>query len=84
MSYFLKGKNDYSVYVYKDGYKRLFTEYVHSIYKYVQWLKVKGIDWDYVLVFCRRDRQIICYYKNGYFIDNYPDELKHGRRKSNW
>lgn len=84
MSYFLKGKNDYSCTVYLGGQKRLFTEFVQDIYKYAQWLKRNAIDWDYILVFCRRDRQIICYYKNGDYLDPFPDELKHGRRKPNW
>lgn len=84
MSYFLKDKNDYSVYVYKDGQKRLFSEFVHDIYKYSLWLKRNGIMWDYLLVFCRRDRQIMCYYKNGDYLHAKPDSGNMGRRKSNW
>lgn len=79
-----KNKNDYSVTVYNDGEKRLFTEYVHSIYAYTQWLHKQSITWDYILVFVRRSRNILCYYRNGDFIDSKPNYLKRGRIKQNW
>ncbi|POS01579.1 hypothetical protein Q361_10939 [Flavobacterium croceum DSM 17960] len=79
-----KNKNDYSVTVFKDREKRLFTEYVHSIYAYVTWLKNQKIDWDYILVYVRRSRLPLCYYQNGDFIDSKPNYQTRGRVKPNW
>jgi hypothetical protein len=80
----LKNKNDYSVQVYFNRNKRLFTEYVHSLYQYVQWLQKKGIQWDYILVYVRRSRNILCYYKNGDFIHSKPNYNIRGRTKQGW
>jgi hypothetical protein len=79
-----KKKNDYSVTVYQNQEKRLFTEYVHNIYAYGQWLQKQSIAWDYLLVYVRRTRQILCYYKNGDFLDSYPTFQSRGRVKNNW
>lgn len=77
-------KNDYSVQVYLNNEKRLFTEYVHSIYAYTQWLNKQGIIWDYILVYVRRTRAVLCYYKNGDFIDSKPNFITRGRIKQGW
>ncbi|KRD10504.1 hypothetical protein ASE21_12460 [Flavobacterium sp. Root901] len=77
-------KNDYSVQVYLNNEKRLFTEYVHSIYAYTQWLNKQGISWDYILVYVRRTRAVLCYYKNGDFIDSKPNFTTRGRTKQGW
>lgn len=77
-------KNDYSIQVYTNREKRVFTEYVHSIYAYTQWLNKKGILWDYILVYVRRSRNILCYYKNGDFIHSKPNYSMRGRIKQNW
>lgn len=77
-------KNDYSVTVYYNNEKRLFTFYVHSIYSYVQWLHRQGIDWHYILVYVRRSRQVLCYYKNGDYIHSKPNFEMRGRIKSGW
>lgn len=79
-----KKKNDYSVTVFQNGEKRLFTEYVHSIYAYSQWLQKQSIDWDYILVYVRRSRNILCYYQNGDFLDSYPNYNQRGRIKQGW
>jgi hypothetical protein len=80
----LKGKNDYSVTVYQGNNKRLFTEYVHSIYAYSQWLNKQSIQWDYIIVHVRRTRKILCYYKFGDFLHSAPDFEIKGRTKNNW
>ncbi|OCB78816.1 hypothetical protein [Flavobacterium crassostreae] len=80
----LKGKNDYSVTVFFDGKKRLFTEYVHNIYSYTQWLKKQSIEWNYILVYIRRTRGVLCYYKNGDFLHKFPDYEIKGRVKQGW
>lgn len=77
-------KNDYSVQVYNNREKRLFTEYVHSLYAYTQWLQKKGIEWDYILIYVRRSRNILCYYKNGDFIHSKPNYGLRGRIKDGW
>jgi hypothetical protein len=79
-----KNKNDYSVTVYFNSEKRLFTEFVHSIYAYSQWLNKQNISWSYLLVYVRRTRTILCYYRNGDFIDSKPNFLKRGSTKLNW
>lgn len=79
-----KNKNDYSVQVYLNNEKRLFTEYVHSIYAYTQWLNKQGVFWDYLLVYVRRSRAVLCYYKNGDFIDSKPNFSRRGRIKQGW
>jgi hypothetical protein len=79
-----KNKNDYSVQVYLNSEKRLFTEYVHSIYAYTQWLNKQGVFWDYLLVYVRRSRAVLCYYKNGDFIDSKPNFSRRGRIKQGW
>ena len=79
-----KNKNDYSVTVYYNQEKRLFTEYVNSIYQYTEWLKKQSIQWEYILVYVRRSRAILCYYKNGDFIDSKPNFSTRGRIKSGW
>lgn len=79
-----KNKNDYSVTVFLDGKKRLFTEYVHSIYAYTHWLQNQSITWDYILVYVRRSRAVLCYYQNGDFIDSKPNYNKRGRTKEGW
>ncbi len=79
-----KNKNDYSVTVYFNREKRLFTEYVNSIYSYTQWLKNQNIQWDYILVYVRRSRQVLCYYEFGDHIDNKPNFTNRGRTKNNW
>lgn len=79
-----KKKNDYSVTVFLNKEKRLFTEYVHSIYAYSQWLDKQTIDWDYLLVYVRRTRAILCYYKKGDFLDSYPTYQSRGRVKAGW
>ena len=79
-----KNKNDYSVTVFKDREKRLFTEYVHSIYSYTHWLQKQGIQWDYILVYVRRTRQVLCYYEYGDYIDNKPNFRIRGRVKNGW
>lgn len=80
----LKDKNDYSVTVYLQGRKRLFTEYVHTIYSYTQWLHKKGVEWDYILVYVRRTRKVLCYYKNGDYLHSKPDFSIRGRIKQGW
>lgn len=80
----LKDKNDYSVTVFLGREKRLFTEYVHSIYSYSHWLKKQSITWDYLLVYVRRTRKILCYYKNGDFLHSNPDFQIRGRIKTGW
>lgn len=80
----LKDKNDYSVTVFLNGEKRLFTEYVHSIYSYSEWLKRQSIQWDYILVYVRRTRAILCYYKNGDYLHSKPDFGTRGRVKAGW
>lgn len=77
-------KNDYSVQVYLNNEKRLFTEYVHSIYAYTHWLKKQSISWDYLLVYVRRTRAVLCYYKNGDYIDSKPNFNTRGRTKQGW
>jgi hypothetical protein len=84
MSDVFKKKNDYSVFVFLNGEKRLFTEYVHNIYTYSQWLQKQNIIWDYLLVYIRRNRQILCYYKNGDFLDMHPSFENRGRVKQGW
>ena len=79
-----KKKNDYSVTVFENGEKRLFTEYVHSIYAYSQWLQKQSITWDYILIYVRRSRNILCYYQNGDFLDPYPNYQSRGRVKQGW
>lgn len=79
-----KNKNDYSVTVYYNQEKRLFTEYVNSIYQYTEWLKKQSIQWEYILVYVRRSRAVLCYYKNGDFIDSKPNFSTRGRIKSGW
>lgn len=79
-----KKKNDYSITVFENGEKRLFTEYVHSIYAYSQWLQKQSITWDYILVYVRRSRSVLCYYQNGDFLDSYPTFEKRGRVKIGW
>lgn len=80
----MQGKNDYSITVYLGGEKRLFTLYVHSITYYSYWLKTKGINWDYLLVYVRRTRKILCYYKYGDSLDRFPNFKERGRTKSGW
>jgi hypothetical protein len=80
----LKDKNDYSITVYQGTHKRLFQEYVQNIYTYSLWLKKQGIQWDYLLVYVRRTRQILCYYKNGDHLHGYPNFEVRGRIKENW
>jgi hypothetical protein len=80
----LKGKNDYSVTVYVNGEKRLFTEYVHSIVSYYYWLKKNSIQWDYILIYVRRTRAILCFYKNGDHLHAFPDFEIKGRIKQGW
>lgn len=84
MKYFLKDKNDYSITVYHNHTRRLFREYVHNVLSYVNYLKANSIEWDYIVVYCRRDRQPICYYKNGDYIHQKPDEIYYGRKKPTW
>ncbi|MBZ4040984.1 hypothetical protein [Flavobacterium hibisci] len=79
-----KNKNDYSVTVYYNNQKRLFTEYVNSVYQYTDWLKKQSITWDYILVYVRRTREVLCYYKNGDFIDSKPNFTTRGRIKQGW
>jgi hypothetical protein len=79
-----QNKNDYSVYVFYEGKKKLFTEYVHNIYSYSQWLYKHKIDWHYLLVYVRRSRQVLCYYKNGDFINAKPTFESRGRVKNDW
>lgn len=79
-----KNKNDYSVTVYHNNEKRLFTEYVHSIYQYTHWLKRQSVQWDYILVYVRRTRAVLCYYKFGDFIDAKPNFSTRGRTKTGW
>ena len=79
-----KNKNDYSVTVYFNNNKVLFTEYVQSIYTYVNWLKKSNINWSYILVYVRRTRQVLCYYKNGDFIHNKPTFTSRGHIKNGW
>lgn len=79
-----KNKNDYSVTVYHNQEKRLFSEYVHSLYAYTQWLNKQSITWDYIFVYVRRTRAVLCYYKNGDFIDSKPNFTKRGRIKTGW
>lgn len=74
-------KNDYSITVYNGKDKRLFTEYVHNVFKYSQWLETKSIQWTYLLVYVRRSRAILCYYKNGDFIHAKPTPERCGRIK---
>ncbi|PWA08976.1 hypothetical protein [Flavobacterium laiguense] len=84
MSEIFKKKNDYSVTVFLNGEKRLFTEYVHTIYNYSQWLQKQSIAWDYLLVYVRRNRQILCFYENGDFLHAYPTFENRGRVKQGW
>lgn len=79
-----KNKNDYSVTVYLNSEKRLFQEFVHSPYALTQWLAKKAIQWDYILVYVRRSRAVLCYYKNGDFIDSKPNFITRGRIKQGW
>ncbi|GIZ08478.1 hypothetical protein FUMI01_12050 [Flavobacterium sp. UMI-01] len=79
-----KKKNDYSVTVYLNGQKRLFTEYVHSIYSYTQWLQKQSIEWDFILIYVRRSRKVLCYYEKNDFIDPFPNYSNRGRIKENW
>ena len=79
-----KNKNDYSVTVYHNKEKRLFTEYVHSVYAYTQWLDNKAVPWDYILVYVRRSRAVLCYYKKGDFVDSKPNFSTRGRIKQGW
>lgn len=79
-----KKKNDYSVTVFHGGEKRLFTEYVHNIYTYSLWLHKQSIEWDYILVYVRRSRNILCYYQKGDFLDGFPNYNTKGRVKPNW
>jgi len=79
-----KNKNDYSVTVYLNKEKRLFSEYVNSVFSYTQWLQKQSIAWDYILVYVRRSRAILCYYKNGDFIDSKPNFTVRGRTKQGW
>lgn len=78
------GKNDYSITVFHNRQKRLFEEYVHSIYAYSAWLQKNNIDWDYILVYVRRSREVLCYYKNGDFLHQYPNFEVRGRIKNDW
>lgn len=78
------GKNDYSVTVYLNHEKRLFSEYVHSIISYHYWLKKQSINYDYLLVYVRRTREVLCYYQNGDNLDAFPDFEKRGRTKNGW
>lgn len=80
----LKGDNDYSITLYVGKQKRLFTEYVHSIYSYSLWLKKQSISWDYMLVYVRRSRKVLCYYKNGDYLHSFPDFQIRGRIKQGW
>jgi hypothetical protein len=80
----LKNKNDYSVQVYHNRNKRLFTEFVHSIYAYTQWLQKQGIDWDYILIYVRRSRNVLCYFKKGDYIISKPNYSSRGRIKNGW
>ncbi|SHL70276.1 hypothetical protein SAMN05444366_1266 [Flavobacterium saccharophilum] len=79
-----KNKNDYSVTVYLNSEKRLFQEFVHSPYIFTQWLAKQAIQWDYILVYVRRSRAVLCYYKNGDFIDSKPNFTIRGRIKQGW
>jgi hypothetical protein len=79
-----KKKNDYSVTVFQDGEKRLFTEYVHTIYSYSSWLQKQSIEWDYLLVYVRRSRKVLCFYKKGDFLDPFPNYNTRGRIKQGW
>ena len=79
-----KNKNDYSVTVFLNNEKRLFSEYVNSVFSYTQWLQKQSIAWDYILVYVRRSRAILCYYKNGDFIDSKPNFTVRGRTKQGW
>lgn len=79
-----KNKNDYSVQVYFNRNKRLFTEYVHSIYSYSQWLQNQGIEWDYILIYVRRSRNVLCYYKKGEYIHSKPNYNNRGNIKNGW
>ncbi|WP_281638414.1 hypothetical protein [Flavobacterium marginilacus] len=79
-----KKKNDYSVTVYLNKEKRLFTEFVHSVYNYTKWLEQKSIEWDYILIYVRRSRQVLCYYKKGDLIDMFPNFTTRGRVKTGW
>lgn len=79
-----KNKNDYSITVYHNNQKVLFTEYVHSVYTYVNWLKKCSVQWSYILVYVRRTRQILCYYKNGDYIHNKPTFASRGNIKNGW
>lgn len=79
-----KNKNDYSITVYWNNQKRLFQEFVHSPYAFTQWLEKQSIQWDYILVYVRRTRAVLCYYKNGDFIDSKPNFTTRGRIKQGW
>lgn len=79
-----KKKNDYSITVFLNGEKRLFTQYVHSIYSYTQWLQKQSIEWDYILVYVRRSRVVLCYYERNDFIHPFPNFQLRGRTKQGW
>jgi len=79
-----KNKNDYSVTVFLNKEKRLFSEYVNSVFSYTQWLDKQAITWDYILVYVRRSRAVLCYYRNGDFIDSKPNFTTRGRTKQGW
>jgi hypothetical protein len=79
-----KRKNDYSVTVFFNGEKRLFTEYVHNMFNYKKWLIMKGISFDYLLVYVRRSRVPLCYYSFEDFIEPFPDFSRRGQFKKGW
>ena len=79
-----KNKNDYSVTVFLNNEKRLFSEYVNSVFSYTQWLDKQSINWDYILIYVRRSRAVLCYYRKGDFIDSKPNFVTRGRTKQGW
>lgn len=74
----------YHVYVYHNRQKRLFQANVDNILRYARYLDKQKIIWDYILIFNKRTRQPLCFYKYGDFIHPKPTPINRGRIKQGW
>lgn len=81
-----KNKNDYSVkvYIHKPGYQKavctMELEYVHRIYYLANWLK----DWDYLVIFCRRNKQFMKIQTRNEYIEDKPLNFNDNRYNLQW
>ena len=69
-----KGRNDYSVQVFKKTEKVAYMQYVNDVQKYLKGLDEQHIDWQYANVYARRNRQFIkrFYQNNSALWDRFP------------